>query len=290
MRRLLPSAVLNITRRLGKESVLRPLDVPVQELVLGLCPTYAHLVLSDPTRSLDAVHGTCASRCATRQASILTPLFSGLHARDACAISFSIGHFYSSTTPAPHSEMADTDTSTTKGYLLCRAAMLFRKRAVWEAPLRVRVRCSTLEMRTGRGWVAGLTTAYEVACLRSVTLQTSTLLWDLETPPPSPKRMKHEARSPIGTLESFDSAAQRADPTARASTRPHSSTTAQHTEGAHAAPGPRTSPPTKSASFWYPDGSIVIKADATYYKLHSSRLARYCVFFQKLFADDKDKQ
>lgn len=32
----------------------------------------------------------------------------------------------------------------------------------------------------------------------------------------------------------------------------------------------------------------MIKADATYYKLHTSRLARYCVHFKKLFADDTD--
>lgn len=53
-------------------------------------------------------------------------------------------------------------------------------------------------------------------------------------------------------------------------------------------PGTRTSSPMKSASFWYPDGNIVIKADATYCKLHRSRLARYCVYFKKLFADDTD--
>lgn len=54
VRRLLPPAVLNRKRRLGKESVLRPLDVSVQELVRGLCPMYGHPVLRRPTRSLDA--------------------------------------------------------------------------------------------------------------------------------------------------------------------------------------------------------------------------------------------
>lgn len=63
MRRLLPSAILNITRRLRKESVFRPLDVPVQELVLGLCPTYGYPVLRHLTRPFDTVrvHCTCAS-------------------------------------------------------------------------------------------------------------------------------------------------------------------------------------------------------------------------------------
>lgn len=46
--------------------------------------------------------------------------------------------------------------------------------------------------------------------------------------------------------------------------------------------------PTKSASFWYPDGSVVIKADATYFKLHSSCLARYSVYFKEVFADNTD--
>ncbi|KAL1939087.1 hypothetical protein VTO73DRAFT_10347 [Trametes versicolor] len=64
--------------------------------------------------------------------------------------------------------------------------------------------------------------------------RTSTLLGDLETPPPSPKRMKHEARSPGGTTESLDSAAQRVSSTGGASTRPHSAA-GQYTEGAHAA-------------------------------------------------------
>ncbi|KAL1939114.1 hypothetical protein VTO73DRAFT_10374 [Trametes versicolor] len=119
------------------------------------------------------------------------------------------------------------------------------------------------------------------------TKRTSTLLGDLETPSPSPKRMKHEARSPGGTTESLDSAAQRVPSTAGASTRPHSAAR-QYTEGAHAASSPRTSPPMKSANFWYPDGNVVIKGDETYHKLHSPRLARYCVYFIKLFADDVD--
>ncbi|KAL1937104.1 hypothetical protein VTO73DRAFT_15091 [Trametes versicolor] len=74
--------------------------------------------------------------------------------------------------------------------------------------------------------------------------RTSTHIGDLETPSPSPNRMKHDARSPIGTLE--------------------------------------------ITTFWYPDGNVVVKSDATYYKLHSSRLARHCVYFKKLFADDVD--
>lgn len=135
--------------------------------------------------------------------------------------------------------------------------------------------------------MAGLTTAYEVACLRSVTLQTSTLLGDLHTPSPSPRRVKHEARSPGGTTESLNSTAQRVSSTAGASTRPHSATR-QYAEGAHAASSPRTSPPTTSASFWYSDGNVVIKAKATCYKLHNSRLARYHVYFKKLFADHTD--
>lgn len=44
----------------------------------------------------------------------------------------------------------------------------------------------------------------------------------------------------------------------------------------------------KSPNFWYPDGNVVIKADSNYYKLHSSHLARYCVYFNKLLADDTD--
>lgn len=36
------------------------------------------------------------------------------------------------------------------------------------------------------------------------------------------------------------------------------------------------------------DGKVAIKADATHYKLHTSRLARYYVHFKKLFADDTD--
>ncbi len=63
---------------------------------------------------------------------------------------------------------------------------------------------------------------------------------------------------------------------------------AQHIEGTHAAPSPRTSPPVPSASFWYPDGNVVIRAEATCYKVHSSRLTRYCVYFKKLFADGTD--
>ncbi|KAL1937340.1 hypothetical protein VTO73DRAFT_13801 [Trametes versicolor] len=42
----------------------------------------------------------------------------------------------------------------------------------------------------------------------------------------------------------------------------------------------------KSPNFWYPDGNVVIKGDATYHQLHSSRLVRYCVYFKKLFTDD----
>ncbi len=44
----------------------------------------------------------------------------------------------------------------------------------------------------------------------------------------------------------------------------------------------------KSADFWYADGNIMIKAESTYYKLYRVRLARYCVYFKKLFADDAD--
>lgn len=157
MRRLLPSAVLNITRRLGKESVLRPLDVPVQELVLGLCPTYAHLVLRHPTRSLDVirVYGTCASWCAIREASILTPLFSGVHARDACAISFSNGRLTTTSLtpillppPPPQSEMADTDTGMTE-----RRFSMPRRNAVVQACSmgRFAATSSTLKMRARRG-------------------------------------------------------------------------------------------------------------------------------------------
>ncbi|KAL1937114.1 hypothetical protein VTO73DRAFT_15085 [Trametes versicolor] len=117
----------------------------------------------------------------------------------------------------------------------------------------------------------------------------STHLGDLQTPYPSSKRVKREARSPSGTLESLNSIAQPTAPIAGASTRPQSATTAQHTEGAHAAASPRTSLPIKSATYWYPDGNVVIKGDATYYKLHSSRLARYCIYFKKLFADDANE-
>ncbi|KAL1937061.1 hypothetical protein VTO73DRAFT_15143 [Trametes versicolor] len=93
--------------------------------------------------------------------------------------------------------------------------------------------------------------------------RTLTHLGDPHTPSLSPRRTKREACSSSSTLESLDSAAQRAAPTASASTRQHSATTAQHTKGAHVAPGPRTSPPI-------------------------SRLARYYVYFKKLFADDTD--
>lgn len=42
----------------------------------------------------------------------------------------------------------------------------------------------------------------------------------------------------------------------------------------------------QTVNFCYPDGNDVIKAELNYYKLHSSRLARYCVYFKKLFTDD----
>ncbi|KAL1947010.1 hypothetical protein VTO73DRAFT_13971 [Trametes versicolor] len=89
-----------------------------------------------------------------------------------------------------------------------------------------------------------------------ISKRTSTHIGDLHAPSPSPKRVKHE--------HSIQ----------KARTPP--------------APGPCTLPPMKSANFWYPDGNIVIKADTAYYKLHSMRLARYCVYFKKLFADHTD--
>lgn len=136
----------------------------------------------------------------------------------------------------------------------------------------------------------GFTTTYGVACSHSITLQTSThlRLRDFRTPSPSPKHAKCEARSPSSTLEILDSAAQRTAPTPGTSTRRHFATTAQHTEGAQAVASPHTLPPMKSPNSRYPDGNVVIKGDATYYKLHSSRLAWYCVYFNKLFADDAD--
>lgn len=44
----------------------------------------------------------------------------------------------------------------------------------------------------------------------------------------------------------------------------------------------------KSADFWYADGNVVIKAESTYYKLYRVRLERYCIYFEKLFAEDND--
>ena len=35
--------------------------------------------------------------------------------------------------------------------------------------------------------------------------------------------------------------------------------------------------------FWYLDGTVVIRVHKTLFRVHGSRLARYCVYFQKLF-------
>ncbi|KAL1937364.1 hypothetical protein VTO73DRAFT_13825 [Trametes versicolor] len=91
--------------------------------------------------------------------------------------------------------------------------------------------------------------------------RTSSHLGDLQTPSPSPKRARHESRAPSGANESVGSAARRA-------------------AGA--------SIDMKSTNFWYADGNVVIKAESTYYKLYRLRLAQYCVYFQKLFADETE--
>ncbi|KAM5539176.1 hypothetical protein V8D89_007049 [Ganoderma adspersum] len=40
---------------------------------------------------------------------------------------------------------------------------------------------------------------------------------------------------------------------------------------------------TKDDEFWYIDGTVVIRVHKTLFRVHASRLARYCLYFQKLF-------
>ncbi|KAI0824550.1 hypothetical protein BC628DRAFT_1419992 [Trametes gibbosa] len=45
----------------------------------------------------------------------------------------------------------------------------------------------------------------------------------------------------------------------------------------------------KSATFWYQDGNVIIKAETTCFRLYRSRLSKNCLFFAKLFeTDDED--
>ncbi|KAI1790687.1 hypothetical protein LXA43DRAFT_1095288 [Ganoderma leucocontextum] len=36
-------------------------------------------------------------------------------------------------------------------------------------------------------------------------------------------------------------------------------------------------------TFWYPDGNLIVRVGGTVFKLHRSRLARYCAYFKNLF-------
>lgn len=44
----------------------------------------------------------------------------------------------------------------------------------------------------------------------------------------------------------------------------------------------------RDKDFWYIDGTVVIRVGSTLFRLHRSRLEKYCVFFQHLFAADAD--
>ncbi|KAL1937131.1 hypothetical protein VTO73DRAFT_14541 [Trametes versicolor] len=115
--------------------------------------------------------------------------------------------------------------------------------------------------------------------------RTLTHFGDLQPPSPSPKRARHESRPSREAKQGLDYAARRAAPTVAASSGPRSS---PPDSSARTAPNPHTLPGSgmKSANFGYADGNVVIKAGSTYYKLYRLRLARYCVYFKKLFADD----
>lgn len=44
----------------------------------------------------------------------------------------------------------------------------------------------------------------------------------------------------------------------------------------------------RDAEFWYPDGNVVIKAGTFVFKLHRSRLSKYCAYFRKVFAVEEE--
>lgn len=96
------------------------------------------------------------------------------------------------------------------------------------------------------------------------------------------------ADPPYSGESGYSKAASPISASSPVSTKPHSATPAQYTEGTHAAPGACTVPPLKSVDFWYLDGNVVIKAESNYYKLHSSHLAQCSAYFGEVFADDID--
>ena len=46
----------------------------------------------------------------------------------------------------------------------------------------------------------------------------------------------------------------------------------------------------RDKEFWYPDGNVVLRVGNKLFRLHRSRLEKYCIFFQQLFAADVDVQ
>ncbi|RPD60486.1 hypothetical protein L226DRAFT_533816 [Lentinus tigrinus ALCF2SS1-7] len=44
----------------------------------------------------------------------------------------------------------------------------------------------------------------------------------------------------------------------------------------------------RDKDFWYSDGKVVLRIGDTLFKLYRSRLEKYCIFFQQLFAADAD--
>ncbi|KAL1939098.1 hypothetical protein VTO73DRAFT_10358 [Trametes versicolor] len=219
------------------------------EIVLRTCPRLKGF------RSLPSAQRTacCATPFSTSGSSWYVVCMS--HVRDVCLVQFSNqGSTVISSAlglllpPPPQSEMTDTDTSATER----RFTM---------------PRCDAGTQVSNMGGPVATTSP-------SINPGNEE---DLNTPrgPPHPIVVA-EAHETRGALANWHTR------------KPHSATTAQHTEGANTAASPRTSPSIKSATFRYPDGNIRIKADATDYKLHSSCLARYCVYFKKLFADDAD--